>query len=561
MSQHVKPLTAILIVIVTLVLISLIFWARGEALRVGGPDQTQIDHAGNLYIHISGTLYIFSPDFALQRKLDLLELGVVDLVGDFAFFSNGDLLIRKGKFDPALIDNIRRYQRLPETKAPVAKHKNEGMYRCNLEQMSCNKFGNNNIDFDSAFHLSVDPSTDTVYLSDTGRHKLRKFDSDGNTLAVQDKGFRFPNQILLHNNKLLVADTNHHAIQEVDTSNENFGKIIQTNIVKNKSLGRHKWTFSMARVNDHWWVNNMSNNMSNGKIAVYDSNWNFVKPVELPKKADPIDFAVLQDRVLITDLDNIAIHQLDYNGKLLTSPLPEEMDIKLQELRKEKSRYEKLAIAAIVLFVLFIAGGFALAILQARRQREPAPELSSDEKFFDINHPAIKWVPRNKNSKYLLIVLIVIPLLLIPLSVFLLVQSKPTENQDILFPVIMLIALLAFVPFIVYKLMSYKIGTLNDLLVIKKSNRDFAAGKGRNIYYSDTHILIQQTYIPLNRQQMLFETQAIVTEVMPLLRDATFVQKGEMLNMILRRQKPFAIISVSILIAAIVLAILLHELV
>ena len=67
MNQNVKPLTAINIVLAAVILISLIFWARQESLRVGGPDQVQIDPDDNAFIHISDKLYKLSP------SLDLLE--------------------------------------------------------------------------------------------------------------------------------------------------------------------------------------------------------------------------------------------------------------------------------------------------------------------------------------------------------------------------------------------------------------------------------------------------------------------------------------------------------
>ena len=51
-----------------------------------------------------------------------------------------------------------------------------------------------------------------------------KFDAQGNELAVSEKEYKFPNQNSLQNDKLLVANTNHHAIQIVETDTENFGE-------------------------------------------------------------------------------------------------------------------------------------------------------------------------------------------------------------------------------------------------------------------------------------------------------------------------------------------------
>jgi len=367
MNQEVHPTTAFVVIAIAACLLSFIFWARGEALNVGGPDQLQYDEQGNVFIHVADTLFKFSSDFTLLGKYELSQIGVYDLVGDFAFFSNGDILIRRGKYKPGFVESIRRYLRAPETKEPVATIEGEGLFRCNLESKQCSPFASNNLDFDSAFHLSIDLATDTVYLSDTDRHKLRKFDKEGNQLAVQHSGYKFPNQNMLFDGTLLIADTNHHAVQMADISDERFGEIIKTFAVGHRSLGVKNWTYAFARVGDTWWVNNMDNTMSYGAVAIYDEQWNFIEAVNLPGDADPIDFAVLKDRVLITDLGNMRIYQLDYQGNLLDTPLPGELSVKLDVLLESQQSYRKLTIFAIALFIAFLVAGFTVAIVQSRR--------------------------------------------------------------------------------------------------------------------------------------------------------------------------------------------------
>ncbi len=511
---------------------------------MGGPDQMQFDPDGNVYIHISDSLYKLSPSLELLDKYTLAELGIYDLVGDFSFFTNGDMLVRLGNFEPGILESIVRYQRIADTQPPVTDRDNEGLYRCNLSLKQCSPFGSTRVDFDSAFHLSIDTTSDTVYLSDTGRHKLRKYDAAGNELATKDNGYKFPNQNMLYNGMLLVVDTNHHAIQVADTTTENYGKILDTHSILNSSLKNDIWPYSLARVGNQWWVNNMGNNMSHGTVAIYNDAWEFVKTVDLPEGADPIDFAVLHNKVLITDLDNLRIYQVDFDGHLLSDPLPAEIPSKLAQLKQDRFHYKYMSYGITLLFVAFLLGGFIVAIRQARSQRDPADKDTDESLHININDPQINWIQPNKEKMRLLKLAMAIPLLPVLFIPLLMANS----DKDIsLMPLAPLALLVILVPLTLTKLFSLKIGTLGDLLIIKKSDKEYAVGKSENIFYSDTHILIGKVYIPFNRQQLFFETEQVIKEVMPLLRDANYVKSGQMMNMILKRQKPVTIVAMFLL--------------
>lgn len=141
MNQNIKPLTATFIILIGVSLISLIFWLRGESLNVGGADQIKFDPEGNVIVHVAGKLVKLSPDLELLKEYELAELGVYDLVGDFDFFSDGDILIRRGKYQPGLLESVSRYFRKADTKLPIAERENEGLFRCKLDLKQCSAFG------------------------------------------------------------------------------------------------------------------------------------------------------------------------------------------------------------------------------------------------------------------------------------------------------------------------------------------------------------------------------------------------------------------------------------
>lgn len=543
MTQNLRPITAITIILVAVLLLSLIFWARQAALLVGGPDQMQRDADGNTVIHIATKLYRVNPSFELMDEVDLPSLGVQNLVGDFAFFANGDVLLRRGDYQPGIMQSLLRYGRLPDKTPATAKQPGEGLYRCSLQTGNCKPFGNDALDFDSAFHLAIERTSDTVYLSDTGRHLLRKFDQTGRQVAQQGKGFRFPNQITLQRDKLLVADTNHHTVQEVHSGTEKFGHISQSHRVDNETLGANIWTYSFARVTDRWWVNNMGPDMSHGSVAIYDDQWQYQRTVALPAGADPIDIAVLPQRVIITDLDNIRIYQLDVDGRLLDLPLPENIALQLSSLRQSRAHYQQLSYAMVGVFVLFLLAGFTLAIFQARSHSEHTALPDAADMQIDIDDPAINWIPFNRRNKRMLQAAMLIPLLLIVILPFAFIHAKLPAD---LLPVFVMLLFIVLLPWIMRKLLAMRVGILGDTLIIKKSPAEFAAGKGANIFYSDYHILIGNIYIPFNRQQLLFDTQKVVTDLMPLLQDATYLEPGQMLNMIVKAQKPVTLILITV---------------
>jgi len=536
MNQNVKPLHAVLIVFSALAMISLIFFTRSEMLQLGGPDQMQFDAQGNLYIHISGDLYKLDPEMKLLARFNLSQFDVYDLVGDFAFFSNGDLLIRRGEYKPKFAESLRRFMRQADANPPLNHSQTTGLVRCKLESSKCKLFStdeeNSHLDFHSAFHIAMDWSTDTVYISDTDRHTLRKYSSDGTPLAIKEHGVRYPNQITLHKNKLLLADTNHHAIQEVETVNETFGSILVSHKVNHESLKQARWPFAFAQVGNQWWVNNMQGNMQNGSIVVFSDTWDFVKALSLPEKADPIDIAVLEQQVLISDLANIRIHVLNHAGEVLPNQLPQTIANKLSALQGKQANLRMMGYATVTLFVIMLMGGIGLAVLKVRRTPE---EFASHTESIDIDNPEIQWVRRNKKQTQLLWLTALIPVILLPFIGIVFYNKPPAGMQG---PIILIAVVLVALPVIFYYHLRAAIGTLDGLLIIKKTPRNYAAASGKNIIYSDHYILIGNTSIAFRQQQIFFRLDDIVNQVMPLLQDATYIKHEQMLSLLLKRMRP-----------------------
>ena len=233
-----------------------------------------------------------------------------------AFFSNGDLLIRKGPDTRTFLDGVRAYTRQTNTHSIISDDPDIGLHRCNLQSGNCEPFGTQTIDFIATFGAYIDQATDDVYISDTSRHTLRKYSATGEQLAEPVGGFRFPNHLLIHDGKLIVADTNTFSIRSVSNASDSFGKRLGAFNVIAADAGTtdQRWPNHFARVGDEWWVNNMTSTMNKGGVFIFDDDGQFQRKLDLPDNADPISLLVIQDGVLISDWNNQRIHEFSVNG-------------------------------------------------------------------------------------------------------------------------------------------------------------------------------------------------------------------------------------------------------
>ncbi len=319
MDKNVHPLAATLIVLVSILTLATWLWCRGEAMVIGGPAGLEVDPRGHLYIQIQNKLLEHSPNGEFVALHDLEDLGIERVIGSTTFFSNGDVLLRRGPDTRSILDSVRSFLRQTNENSLTPDVANTGLYRCDLQRKHCQVFGNEAIDLKSTFSAFIDPVTDDVYISDTSRHLVRKYDEDGNVAADPVEGFHFPNQLLLHDGALLIADTNHHRIHIVEPMSASFGREISSaNVVPSEAAtAGQRWPNHFVRVRNEWWVNNMSSDTNYGGIYVFDDGWDFQRRIALPDNADPISLVNFNGEVLISDWYGDRVHRLSPEGKVL----------------------------------------------------------------------------------------------------------------------------------------------------------------------------------------------------------------------------------------------------
>lgn len=358
MNANVNPVIAALVIGLTIAGIGVWFWASGQAKEIGGPSELLVAPDGHLYIQMQNQLLEHDEIGRFIARHDLSELGVERVIGALDFFSNGDILLRRGPDSRTLLDNIRAFQRKTNSQAITPTTPNTGIARCSLTAKSCSTFGESPIDFQTAYGLFIDRRNDDVYITDTSRHLIRKFSSTGSMVGGPVGGFRFPNDPVLHEGELLIADTNHHRVAIVDPDTQAFGtELGAANVVAGEAQrSRQTWPSDLARIGEHWWVNNMRSSMRDGGIYVFDDAWEYQYRLPLPRDADPIDIRAFNDGVLISDWKNDRVYRFSPDGEALGTFSSTGFNTILTESSQARMQYYLLAYAAVGMIVILVMG-------------------------------------------------------------------------------------------------------------------------------------------------------------------------------------------------------------
>ena len=95
MNNELSVKSIVLILTVFGSLLAGFFWSNLRVQEFEGPSHMHVDPMGRLYIQVDNHLFQFEKDEQFIGDYDLASIGVESLVGDFAFFSNGDILLSR----------------------------------------------------------------------------------------------------------------------------------------------------------------------------------------------------------------------------------------------------------------------------------------------------------------------------------------------------------------------------------------------------------------------------------------------------------------------------------
>lgn len=437
MDSKVHPLVAALIILGAIAAIATWMWSTGEAASIGGPSQLVVDPNGHLYVQIQNSLLEHDADGNFVRQHDLRDIGVEMLLGGLGFFSNGDLLVRRGPDARSFVDNLRAYQRKTNEDSLAPHAPETGLYRCSLATRECSVFGSEPFDLKAAYGVYIDWQTDEVFISDTTRHLLRKYAADGSALAGPVAGFRFPNGMVIVDGRLMLADTNHHRVVALEPATDAFADELDSIDVVPGAAQRagQTWPNDVARVGDDWWVNLMKTDMDYGGIYVFDDNWRFKRRVPLPEGADPIDIEPVGNDVFVSDWYNDAVWRIDPVTLKATSFESSGLATLIADSVERRRYFEMIAWLGIALFGMILAALLIKAVMTrspdesaAEKRQRKSVELEFPEELIWLE-PDPKKVRRFRLFARVAIVLLLV--LVLGIAYLLIFEDRPQANYSL----------------------------------------------------------------------------------------------------------------------------------
>ena len=562
MNAKIHPLIAALVIAAAVAAAALWAWASGQAASFGGPAELSRGPHGHSYIQVQNFLVEHDTDGNYVRTHDLGELGVELVLGGHAFFSNGDILLRRGVDPRSFLDNFRAYRRETNINSIVPESPDSGLARCNLESMACERFGQPGIDFKAAFGVFIDERTDEVYISDTTRHLLRKYSAAGIELAPPASGFKFPNELMLHDDRLLVADTNHHVIRILEPGSSDFGTRVDSRDVvpaSARSAG-HRWPSHFARVGDTWWVNNMQTGMNLGGLYVFDDDWQFIRRVELPAGADPISILAVAGTVWVSDWNNDVVRRFAVDGEPLSDLQSDGLDTVLSRFAEERRRYTVLSFAGVIvvglMFVGLIVQAFARSMNAATVRRAPEADRQTAASDSGPLHLEPDEAARKRVNGAARLVVILSLLTVIPLGILLGLSDKPELIVKLLGPLSGLLAIVVLIVWVNRGNWGSAITLDGTTLTLRDYTGRVSSCPVRDVRYDNTAIATRDAVVILGRpQNRIYREADVKDELLPRLADARRVGALDMLKIQVELRHPQGLVSVIAIVAVLFYAV------
>jgi len=550
----IKALVGTLIVAGSILSFGIKFLADDAALSVDRPTFIKVTPDSKISLQIGNTLYFIDKEGLTNRIFNLEEKGF-RVRGGYDFFSNGDLLIYNSHEEPTTLEKLSQFARIKEIRQePVSG--SDGLYRCDKVTYDCQLFTTELPAFYTTFRVFIDRSSDTVYIADTPRFVLYKLNKEGALLAQNKSGLWFPNQILLHNNNLYIANTNLHSIKVARSDTENFGEEIETH--ETIIDGTHVWPTEVIKTPENWWVGIADNSMDNGRIQIFDKDWiKLGTPLLQNTDADARSLALFGDEIWVTDWTNIKIYRFNLSGKRLDDFSNKEIDQAFlasnQSIKKFKTLAENGLTAFFIVFFIGIVAAFVLEkeetinILKNKQE-----DITDDIDTEDLKSPpgeGVYWIDNKFSSKKNLARIIFAIFLILTGSAFIpaLFNDKP-PGWKFYFIFLSLFSLMILIFWAWYRISKTRIGVSGKLLLVDDGQGNIGIGKGGLIKYDKSTLLVNNVAAVLGQPDApIYPKEEMKQWVLPRMLSGDSVSPWHMYKILWRRKHPSIILTIGVL--------------
>lgn len=382
----------------------------------------RVSQGGELHVRIANHIYRYHQDGNYRDMVDLAQWGVELPTGGFDIFPNGDILMLEGSHSQGVFRSIVTLFRMDKLLNGDASGGDSPrrLVRCSPGKKSCQRLPNFNRAFSHTFRVLVDEQ-ERIFLADTQNDRLSLLAEDGTILDEVTSGFRFPNQMALDGNKLVLANTNFNELTVIPLTENGFAeKGMWKHITVDLEIVRfagprtgHVWPLEVVITEDHYYALQQSDGMAKGAVVRYTRDGEYAPPrFVMPEDSDAMSLVRFRDEFLVADTGPMRILRYNADGTLQgefgTAPMTRELDRMAVEKEFYRALEKQLWVAFVVLLVLGLVGAWLLEQRHKDKKDEQAfgeslattGTLKQQQKQSpkpSVDDPGIHWIARNKD--------------------------------------------------------------------------------------------------------------------------------------------------------------------
>ncbi|UTF59544.1 hypothetical protein [Gilvimarinus sp. DA14] len=574
--QGKSKVAAIIIIASVMCALGLYVWAGAKQAGLYGYGFMRL-YQGDLVVNFDRSLVWLDETGRERRALDLQIEGLRP-VGDFDFFANGDVLVYHRAAPLGVWQNIKAFLRLREPSrlgsAVQAGARADGFYRCRLAPLDCQPLLNPQVLPARSLRLAVDREQNVIYLADTADHSVYKLSASGEVLAARREGFKFPNQLIIREGSLWLADTNHHRLVELNTATDKFAT--EVNSYRVTLGGEHRWPHQLTPTRDGFWVLVGNNAMANGRLALVTGEGEVSQPLAANVLSgagltDPLAIQLWQGDLWLSDFAEPKLVRINVQSQRAHRVESESLAALEQRYLARYSHYQLWKNTAIALFVLVLVGGFIAAWLLEKEQTRAAIRSAGRAKTFSVDGEVtptgsdeIVWLPSAlKPWHHWLpkIIWVIWGFMLLALAL-LYFGAEETPAAIMQLGVIMVV-FLAVVSWGVQRLFGFlsasRLGVIGESLVLVDGKGARTVARGAELAYSQHFIFADQIALALGNPNMRFFNEAELKKwVYPRLKQGHKLSPWEQTKHLWRLRHPQMIYSAVMLLAVLILYLLIE---
>jgi hypothetical protein len=558
--MNIKPIPAILILLVFLALAALAAQSSMQAASIQGPSDLSKDGLGNLHVRINQKVFVYDSEGDYRRDYSLTDFGLRDIWGGLSFYSNQDLLLAPAE---ATSDGNNKARARP----PLT---NGILYRCDGGTFQCSPLTGFSERLSRSYRASIDEQG-WIYLSNSATGEVSLLDDKGTLIEALPHRLSRPTEIQRHKNTLVVADSGGHSLLVIPLEGRGFSAEAEWRRISTRPPRNDSWKVSQpvdfTGTDTGWAVLVKNADMSRSSVRHYSEAGDFEMEFKLQRNGYIIALESLGDELVATDYRNWQVLRFDQSGSDLGQLSSPQQERYIEELRAEIRQHEIMSLAAWMVFGILVVAGFVIAIraeLRKASQNKTSASASAARRAAGTPKPShrdpnIKWLgrPRFDIASILMLLIALISVSLLVLPSILPTLDKATNSPTVLG----LVALAFFVSLVPLNILRKRIknthiGVRDEWVIVCFHDGTKETSRDEDLLVFGNGFIIGKRKVSIgNEKNYLYSKSDIQSLLEPLLANGKKLSIGEAAAWEWQNNRTSNVVALAVIILCLVLAI------